>query len=600
MPRGLAFACVGALAPAITPAQAGQDPGLLSSDLALAPTRSRPALLIDWVATTSDEIIGSGTSGSAYLPDEHPATRRVQFWIDQLDGWLRREDPERFATERGEVPRPIVHLRIDQGSNAFVSSATVCRRVPIRFAGRSGSGPGESIVLVHPRGSLGLYARSQLSCLDRMDTVLDAEVVRRFLVDSLRLKNCSVTVREGVLEFGRNCRMDPTVEQQTAAGVALKTTSNHLSIDTGLLALLPDEGQLVSAILHELAHFYRAHGSLAKSAFRYFYNLDAPLAPQPPADPALDALGKQLVALGSFRTQPIQGQEWHSEIFSYGRYTAQLLVNPTCTAAESPCHEACKPWRGIMDDPQVMAQFGSFPQGLLTGASLELYVTWEATFSRCLASLRIAAAADSLGAKVALEDVKKVFWRPSYETQTYATVLDAARAMSADLEARDRARDALLEQALHQRVGYYTTEEEADNLAMQWLPTLGFPPSLALDQWWTYAAYRKGSEQETPYNFSYERCLALYKAVPAWTEDGRLVPVPVGSYGQDHHSSCFRIHNLHRRWLAQRWPIGPSLIAEAEAVGGPYAELRHAMRELSVGAIVPPPLKLGQPDVIGW
>jgi hypothetical protein len=160
--------------------------------------------------------------------------------------------------------------------------------------------------------------------------------------------------------------------------------------------------------------------------------------------------------------------------------------------------------------------------------------------------------------------------------------------MSDDLKARDRARDALLQQALVQRVGYYTTEEEADNLAMQWLPALGFPPSLALEQWWTYAAYRKGSEQRTPYNFSYERCLALYHAVPAWTENGRFVPVPVGSFGEDHHSSCFRIHNLHRRWLAQRWPIGPSLTAEAEAVGGAYAELRRSMQEISVEAAVPP------------
>jgi hypothetical protein len=577
-----------ALASSTTPALASQDAWLPSSDLALAPTRSRPAQLVDWVAATADEVIGSSTSESSYLPDSHPATRRVQFWVDQLDAWLRREEPERFATEQGAVPRPIVHLRIAQGSNAFVSSATVCRRVPIRFAGRSGPSSGESIVLVHPRGSLGLYARSELSCLDRMDTVLDPEVVRRFLVDSLGLKNCSATVRDGALEFGRDCGMDPTVERSSAVGITLKVTSNHISIDTGLFALLPEEGQLVSAILHELAHFYRAHGSLAKSNFRYFYNLDAPLAPQPSADPALAALGKELVALGSFRTQPIEGQEWQSEMFSYGRYAAHLLVDPVCTAELSACHEACRPWRTIMDDAQVMARFGRFPQGQLTGASLELYFTWEASFSRCLASLRIAAAADPLSAEVALDDVKKVFWRASYETQTYPTVLDAARAMSDDLKARDRARDALLQQALVQRVGYYTTEEEADNLAMQWLPALGFPPSLALEQWWTYAAYRKGSEQRTPYNFSYERCLALYHAVPAWTENGRFVPVPVGSFGEDHHSSCFRIHNLHRRWLAQRWPIGPSLTAEAEAVGGAYAELRRSMQEISVEAAVPP------------
>jgi hypothetical protein len=145
-----------ALASSTTPALASQDAWLPSSDLALAPTRSRPAQLVDWVAATADEVIGSSTSESSYLPDSHPATRRVQFWVDQLDAWLRREEPERFATEQGAVPRPIVHLRIAQGSNAFVSSATVCRRVPIRFAGRSGPSSGESIVLVHPRGSLGL------------------------------------------------------------------------------------------------------------------------------------------------------------------------------------------------------------------------------------------------------------------------------------------------------------------------------------------------------------------------------------------------------------------------------------------------------------
>ena len=103
-----------------------------------------------------------------------------------------------------------------------------------------------------------------------------------------------------------------------------------------------------------------------------------------------------------------------------------------------------------------------------------------------------------------------------------------------------------LQEALEQRAGFYTTEEEADNLALDWLSLARAPVEDALTHWLLFARANQGSEQESAYNLSYERCLQLYEARPRWNEDGREAPVPVGSYVEDHHSTCFRLYNIER------------------------------------------------------
>ena len=540
---------------------------------------------LDWLDATQAEIYSNidAVNGSPeYVPDGDDLTQRGQFWLDALDSQLRGFYPDLFFDSQGYsiVPRPRIRIMAKAGANAFSTSASVCYRVPIRFAAPPfGATPSDdaSVIQISPKGVVGQYAKSHVSCIDRTTTAADADLVVRHLQQTVHVQHCSLSTDQGAVVLGQDCHLGSTVQSAGASGIMLEPVSNWITLQTSLLGLMPNDDQLAYTILHEAAHYYRAHGSLDKQQYVYFYHIDAEnlASTQPKSDADLNVLGQKLAALPKYRTQPLTGQTWHSEMFSYGRLTRESLVRPTCSTAASPCFEPCSAWTAIMDDPRSGAQFGKFPQQPLDDVARALYDKWEVSLSQCLAAIAIGDSA--LPATVLDAAARKVFWRtgPTQANQApAATVLALASEMNAQFFARDAATDQLLQQALDQRLGYYTTEEEADNLAQAWLPLVGIAPKSSVDHWATFAAFKAGREQEGPYNLSAKDCLALYQSTPRWRESGRPVPVPVGAYTSLHHSSCFRMWNADQRLPFVPSPLAPSLLPSAERYGGPYADLR--------------------------
>ena len=556
-----------------------------SAPYILPPIRLGIPSPLDWLDVTQAEIysnIDAVNGFPEYVPDGDNLAQRAQFWLDAVDSQLRRIYPDLFLDAKGHsiVPHPRIRIMIKAGANAFSTSASVCYRVPIHFAAPpAGATPSDdaSVIQISPKGVVGLYAKSHVSCIDRTATAVDADLVVRHLQQTVQVQHCSLSTDQGAVVLGQDCHLGSTVQSTGASAIILEPVSNWITLQTSLLELMPSDDQLAYTILHEAGHYYRAHGSLDKQRYVYFYHIDAEnlARTKPKADPDLNVLGQKLAALPKYRTQPLSGQIWHSEMFSYGLLTRESLVRPTCSNAASPCFEPCSAWTAIIDDPGFSVQFGKFPQQPLDDVARALYDKWEVSFSQCLAAIAIGDAA--LPATVLEVAARKVFWRtdPAQATQTPVTTLLAVAAeMNAQFFARDAATDQLLQQALDQRLGYYTTEEEADNLAQAWLPLVGIAAKSSVDHWETFAAFKAGREQEGPYNLSAKDCFALYQSTPRWSESGRPVPVPVGAYTSLHHSSCFRMWNADQRLPYVPSPLAPSLLPSAERYGGPYVDLR--------------------------
>jgi hypothetical protein len=509
----------------------------------LPATRYAVANPLHWIQLNNNEaksVLGEEET----LPIDHPTTIKLQSWADHLYDYLEAKDPARFRNSSGEVslPRPRVRVVTSEKPEAHTTAATACYKVPVIFSKppADASPPTEDdLILVGNRGVIGLFSKSKVACVDRMTTTVRPQDV----IDLLAGSGCRFDFKGDALVVGEDCKLSDKIKTTGANGIVLRSVADIVSLSSGLETVLKQDGSLLYTLLHELAHYFRSHAVLDKGDYQYFYHRDGQsehlAQPLPASD--LVALGAELLKLPHYRTQPIDGQFWHSEIFSYGAYALNTLVIPSCEATDSTCHQACAPWQQLMQNKERMAMLGRFPQAVLNAEARLIYADWETGFSQCLGAIN--------STHVDMAAAKKVFWRADFP-ETAASdwrLLDAAASMNKKIFDQSNTQTQLLQRALDAKVGYYTTEEEADNMALNWLVELGFSASDAIDHWWNFAAYFDGTSLQSELNFSRSRCLDLYNAKPRWTENGKPVQVPIGSFSDPHHSVCYRIWNIDQR-----------------------------------------------------
>ncbi|MEY4632514.1 MAG: Peptidase family [Pseudomonadota bacterium] len=119
-----------------------------------------------------------------------------------------------------------------------------------------------------------------------------------------------------------------------------------------------------------------------------------------------------------------------------------------------------------------------------------------------------------------------------------------------------------LEEATSRRLGVYTIEQEADEIAVELLAMAGIPPTAAADAWLALSADMT-SEAPAPPALPMDECRRLRSN--GWRDSqGQNVFVPVGDYYNAHHSWCYRIHNIDKEIAAHRFPEIPRAFPAAD------------------------------------
>jgi hypothetical protein len=251
----------------------------------------------------------------------------------------------------------------------------------------------------------------------------------------------------------------------------------------------------------------------------------------------------------------------------------------------------------------------------LTPAIEESYRAFERELGLCAPQLRVAyapAAPDLLDrGRFDLALASTGFARSSVQGDTLDTLLADLGSKSAamDVEEKD-----MLEKLRDGKIGLYTTEQEADDIALDLSTKLGISAGEFLGAWIkfmraTEAVYGPSiwNDKETG-EVGPEKCEALIRA--NFTEpgpDGAPVPVrmTLGSLESNHHGECYRAYNLWRENNAHRYetrgtflpPVGPSWGELAK-----YAASLHAPKG-TVPATPPgattPPDEIAPADVSG-
>lgn len=138
-----------------------------------------------------------------------------------------------------------------------------------------------------------------------------------------------------------------------------------------------------------------------------------------------------------------------------------------------------------------------------------------------------------------------------------------------------------------QRVGFYTDEQEADEMSLEVLALLGIPPTVGPDSQLLLHKIVEdlGGGGDTGI-LNWQQCSMLRDR--AWKDDdGKLVSVPVGDLGDAHHSFCFRTFNMARELEAHRYKVSAERLRPP---GDPWgAVLQRVMNDASPPPPPPPP-----------
>jgi len=529
-----------------------------------------------------------GLDNTQYLDKDHELTVWVQKWVDLIDSKVRSEHPSKLAN----TPKPIAKVIKEKSANAFVAPIPVCYDVNVKLKSGSPTATNtvDNVFLNAKAGEFSSWP-NHYTCVGASN---DKAEIESYIADyNASSVGCKFKLNsDGILEGNSKCSLSSDINGAVAAKkLVLLQTANYVTIHTGIFGLMTEEA-LISVIAHELGHYYRSHVAGAMKDFDFFYTLgEQNTASRPVAEADKKEMGDNAVvastllnATDSYTVVP--GQKIRPELY--------MAVGSTiATACRSDnCPDTCKAALEEMKSSEFNSDMATYPFAGLEPDMKTSYLAYEEKALACLGDISMASSGttmkpDSIGYAKFRSFIENPTW-PSWlgrvgaggrrylaqmsrlaairagetapEGESLKAVVDSLSRTLADQD--DESVDAL-KIAHENRLGQYTSEQEADDVAAEWVNDVGISPKHVVD-----AMRRLGRGTTTSlrgFILSEQDCDALWSR--NWLDDsGKYAFVPIGNYAQVHHSSCYRMFNLDREIAAHNYvtpaPAAP-LIGEA-------------------------------------
>ena len=525
-------------------------------------------------------------------PEFSPLANRAGFWIDVIDSTLR----ELYPTELAEVPVPKPIVISEQSANAFIAAAFTCFDVPANLS-RPGRKADKVYLSLNDGGSISAWPPS-FKCVHGSTRELKS-AVRAF---NSRHEGCQLHLDEDGLKPSGKCGLEKDIEGiGSARQVVLAQTANWVTIHAGLFPAMPSERAFVGVIAHELAHYYRSHITSYSDEYGFFYKMKARNPDHKPhADPSLEKTGKltinaSKILVGALPT--VSGQHLAPEVY----LLAGSIAEYSCY--DGSCPATCQQIADWENQDNYVDEMGLYP--FTEPKDTEFYREFEANALQCLTETEASPDAE-ITQQVMHSLMLNPVWIPfehflSANGKMYVRRFLAGLAMRApdgELTAGEAIdwvdvysnhfvkekvdADKTLDKARKMKLGYYTTEQEADEQSIEWLESIGFDPKAGIDTYLALAG--NGADQLGGHVFGGKTCRQLYAS--NWLDEhGQEVFVPIGNYDAIHHSSCFRAYNVHREIIAHEYVDSGS---EPQAPGSSWQELQRLASKVSIASAVTP------------
>jgi hypothetical protein len=485
--------------------------------------------------TTATEV--HGMSLGTPIADTDPLTARLQGWVDRLDAMVRTE-LERSMGEPLVAPKPIMKV-VPSGHtyNAWVSGAIACMGTQVANAPADSA----SKTLLTTRE---VYHGAFAACVQ--PTYPEVSDFRTFWERHKPACKLGADMTVG----GAGC-----AEQSYSSPGELSfiSTSPYIHMTTDLIASVP-EATVVVILAHELAHYYRSHVSDAKVqryGFWYETELDRKKLPVPSTLANELAAAYAEITAGPESMQPAIAGHYSARLRPWILSSiAPLLLernepNFVCAAARS----ALGPWT----------------DGLLAGYGMpvhevESYLAFERALVACAPRLQMGSggSATSLSYGTVLMSVPSAKL-PGASFPFYASLADVLSSLNARAVRLDDKAASLQRRVRDNRIGLYTTEQEADNIALALSIKLGMRPDQVLTAWQDFmTAIVDVVPESHRAQYAQETAQCKSQLAADFTEldaDGKRVPifVSMGDLGSAHHSDCYRLFNFWREQKLRKY-----------------------------------------------
>lgn len=534
-----------------------------------------------------DHVRATGTLGypgpTNLASDDDPLRVRLQTWADRFDAALRKTTRNRVA------PHPVVKLlKSAQTMNAW-SEGTVAR-LGVPFGDPSATGS-------TPVSLLGLFAANPLSTADLAgyESMLvqppEWKRLQSFTqIWDMAAGECTFSAAGDRLTPREGC----SLAGFAAPDVATVATSPFVTVSTDLVAML-DEKAMAFVMAHELGHLYRAHSSpltARKYDFWYEQGADVPRRPVPSSESAeLQRIYAQLVRQDG-PLERVTGVHFAPQARFTVASLASFGVFGDCSAVLgwSSSHSAY--------DLVARAQTGAVADARLA----EDYRTLEAAVLQCQDGATFVDETQSplvpgvLGAAAIGGQLRYGGRTPesAYPRagETVRGYLDRLNDVARDLA---REQEAFVARVREEGIGLYTTEQEADEVALELLARVGIGADDALAGWLQFMGAFDALQGSALTPLSTETGDATAAQCGAWLKDdftttderGARVPIlmTLGSLEDTHHGSCYRLYNLWRESRAHRGGR-ETQVAAPEPLSPPWEELvehARALRDQAAG-----------------
>jgi len=540
----------------------------------------RSELAWNWRSVTDEDYAKVmapvlGIEPSTILPQSHPLTAQAQEWIDRIDSKLR----ETHAAKLANVPKPRAKVLDKAVPNAFVAPVPACYKVAVKLSRKAtGRGKKDVQVLIEPQNGSVQAWEADAPCIDGTENQSAEETVADFVssFNAASTNGCKFSVdSSGSLVVGDKCEVDAALAGVAGAdALVLLQTANHITVHSGIVTIM-SESAFVSVLAHELGHYYRSHPTANDADYGYFYTQQSKnVAKRPSPESRLEQLGKDAIKAteaidgGSHFTQ-VKGQVLRSELY----FLLGSLVTKSKDSSKA-CVDARK-LASSSDFEGTMAMFPVDPK--LSSEQTAAYLKFEEGALDCLDNLALAGSGESVRNSFDWKKLRSVAANPTWPnwldqlTPSFRNALDTLNKELADKIGEDSAEssgrsvgavlrsinkklmaveeDALvvLKKAQDTRLGQYTFEQEADDLAVEITASLGFDPEVVVDAMRSLGKTSHGQPRDL--SLGYDDCDTLWKN--NWLDaQNNYVFVPVGGFTDPHHSICYRMFNIEREIAA--------------------------------------------------
>lgn len=377
--------------------------------------------------------------------------------------------------------------------------------------------------------------------------------------------------------------------------------SRDFVVYTSILEDTPED-EIIAVIYHELGHYYRTHGSFITHDYLYHLTNENPASvPKVSNDLAADNSAfldarrlksmndinipvlKAYTPIGLFN--PIPGQTIHTALIKILATMAHTTATQICGDSSftgldcSSCIEILKIEKATPDFETKYERFLSFA-GPIPGEDKKNYLLYEPLAKSCVNNIKTTTAAvpfDVIKPLITLDDLvtmlrsgnidptifpvqempfgdflveatKRLKDHHEYDfnAEAYKTAMEikiVAKKDTDDLETANQTIAKYVQKVNDEHLGYYTFEEEADNMSAESLAMIGFDNTV-------------GGSMALTLVFDADR-LAKCTALRAnnWLDDqGKSIQIPWGTVSDEHPDSCFRTRDFDKEATAHGYP----------------------------------------------